>query len=67
MNWGGTTRYETVQVNQVLRGALLDDPDDVGGNAVSLAPARRTVPQTGLFEGRRPPLVGSGREQQPNP
>lgn len=37
LNWGGSARYETVAVNQVLRGALLDDPGDLRGNAVSVA------------------------------
>lgn len=37
MNWGGSTRYETVAVNQILRGAQLDDPDDLRGNAVTIA------------------------------
>lgn len=37
MNWGGSTRYETVRVNQMLRGALFDDPESLGGNAVAMA------------------------------
>lgn len=37
LNWGGSTRYETVAVNQILRGALLDDPGELRGNAVTVA------------------------------
>ena len=37
LNWGGSTRYETLAVNQVLHGSLLDDPGDLRGNSVTVA------------------------------